>query len=418
MSWKLISALLFTGVLIVSCSSPSEYSLSTFNKSNPDFSFLQTALKGKQVVALGESSHGFGDVQTLKIDMIKYLHKEMGYDVLMFESGYGDVNCSWEFIEQSEAKNLMRGSVFGNFKSQEMFPLFDYLKKESTSEKRLDFAGYDPQLSSEGFEYKLMFIIDRLEPRVIQDSIENGFSSYYTMFQLRDNQEKWQFHKDRLYASIDLAKTILEDNIIDIKEKEVGTDRELKILHNTLDGLKASVDYPFGEALTTGFGLRDSVMAHFVTSQITEDFPNRKIIIWGHNGHIEKDSGEGDNIKWMGHYLEEAFSSKYYSMGIFAKKGQVYTHWNKKNEDFNLSDSTFLEYKITNKQSTDVFVDLPEFTENNVWYNKQIKGYEPESGGLVTFTPTKRFDGIIVLQETGPPTFPKAKNQGSIGKKN
>src|SRR5690348_3029168 len=54
-----------------------------------DFSDLQplkAAIGAARVVALGEQSHGDGAVFLAKCRLIKFLHKEMGFDVLVWES--------------------------------------------------------------------------------------------------------------------------------------------------------------------------------------------------------------------------------------------------------------------------------------------------------------------------------------------
>jgi hypothetical protein len=72
-------------VLIISCNTSNQYQENTYDAENPDFSFLKEVLKSKRIVALGESSPGFGDLQLLKGKMVKYLHDELGYEVLLME---------------------------------------------------------------------------------------------------------------------------------------------------------------------------------------------------------------------------------------------------------------------------------------------------------------------------------------------
>ena len=44
-----------------------------------DFDVIKTWVKGKKIVSIGESTHGIGEFYTLKSEIVKYLHKEMGY---------------------------------------------------------------------------------------------------------------------------------------------------------------------------------------------------------------------------------------------------------------------------------------------------------------------------------------------------
>lgn len=59
------------------------------SQTTEDLSFLKEAVQDKRIVVLGESTHGAKEMNQSKIRMIKYLHEEMGYDVLAFETGLG-----------------------------------------------------------------------------------------------------------------------------------------------------------------------------------------------------------------------------------------------------------------------------------------------------------------------------------------
>src|SRR5690606_20323100 len=48
---------------------------------------LATAIGDARVVVLGEQSHGDGTTFLMKARLVEFLHREMGFDVLAFESG-------------------------------------------------------------------------------------------------------------------------------------------------------------------------------------------------------------------------------------------------------------------------------------------------------------------------------------------
>lgn len=51
-----------------------------------DLQFLKPLLEGKRIVQLGESGHGVAEFNLAKVRLTKFLHKEMGFDVIAFES--------------------------------------------------------------------------------------------------------------------------------------------------------------------------------------------------------------------------------------------------------------------------------------------------------------------------------------------
>lgn len=50
------------------------------------WSFLENILKEKRIVALGENLHGVKEYNSTKLELIKYLHEELGFNVLAIES--------------------------------------------------------------------------------------------------------------------------------------------------------------------------------------------------------------------------------------------------------------------------------------------------------------------------------------------
>jgi erythromycin esterase len=394
-------------LFVISCNTSNQYKENTYDTKNPDFSFLKEALKGKKVVALGESSHGFGDLQLLKGKMVQYLHEELDYDVFIIEAGYGDAKICWENINQSEeGVETKDNSLFKYSRSEEFNPLFKFIKDKSETDNKLVFSGYDTQISGNALLFKLRSIINQVEIKIIQDSIQSGLQSFRTMYQVGDSLEAFQYHKNKLFAGIDLAISVLDDNREEIIEKEIATQKELDIELHALDYLRQSSDFELGGAYTVGLSLRDSLMAQNVIKQIKTEYPEKKIILWGHNGHIERSAGEGDNIKWMGHFLAEEFSDDYYAMGMYCKKGDVWAHWKKTNHPFDVNKDGYIEKTLYDKYQNGLFVNLPTYqADHPEWYHNQINGYEPEAGGTVSFIPSKRFDGVLLLPETSVPTF-------------
>ena len=405
---KHVSIILILALAILAgCQKPKKkFSTSLYNPASTGFAFLNEPLKDVRVLALGESSHGFGSMHALKANLVKYLHQELGYDVLVMEAGYGDLRLAWHNIDKSTPTQLINTTVNDNLRSRQLLPLFEYMTEIKDSENPLELRGMDPRISGFGFKFRLMHVIKRLEPKVIQDSIARGILDYQKTFEVLDDKEQWETYMTSYNNALDFAKSILVESREDIKELEIVEEVEVDVLIKNIDMLKQAVNYNFGEAYTRGLSIRDSLMAENVFYFANEEFPNSKIVIWGHNGHIEKGPGEGDNIKWVGHYLKEKFKDKYYAMGMYAKKGMIYQTSARKVSNFDIADPSFIEAKIENDYGKYVFLDLPAFdATNDNWINKPIFGYELEAGGKVNFVPSKRFDGIMLMSETEAPQF-------------
>src|SRR5687767_7885431 len=77
--------------------------LRSLDPADRDFADLAPlkALIGKaRVVMLGEQTHGDGATFLGKTRLIEFLHAEMGFDVLCFESGLYDCDRAWAALRQ------------------------------------------------------------------------------------------------------------------------------------------------------------------------------------------------------------------------------------------------------------------------------------------------------------------------------
>src|SRR5262245_18908899 len=52
-----------------------------------DLQFFRTVLQNRRIVQLGESGHGVAEFNHAKVRLIKFLHEQLGYDVIAFDSG-------------------------------------------------------------------------------------------------------------------------------------------------------------------------------------------------------------------------------------------------------------------------------------------------------------------------------------------
>lgn len=110
--------------------------------------FLKPILKDKTVVSLGENFHRVAEYSSMKTRLIKYLHEELGFDVIAFESGLGDSFMTYENAGTLSSKEMMERSIFPVWHSKETVALFDYIKQQRSKGKPLYLAGYDMQFTS------------------------------------------------------------------------------------------------------------------------------------------------------------------------------------------------------------------------------------------------------------------------------
>ncbi len=111
-----------------------------------DLEMLKPLLQDKRFVFLGESSHGVAEFNLAKTRLIQFLHQEMGYNVLAFESGLAPASIAFGKVSGRSAEQTMKDSIFGVWWSKETLPLFDYIKASHNSKQPLVLTGFDMQL--------------------------------------------------------------------------------------------------------------------------------------------------------------------------------------------------------------------------------------------------------------------------------
>jgi len=112
-----------------------------------DLAFLREQLRGVRVVLLGESDHGNGVDLKAKTRLVKFLHREMGFDVLAFESGLFGTAAAWRALPtQAEPRDAFLQGVLRVWGwSEQMQPLIRYLAASARTDHPLELAGFDSQ---------------------------------------------------------------------------------------------------------------------------------------------------------------------------------------------------------------------------------------------------------------------------------
>jgi erythromycin esterase-like protein len=321
-----------------------------------DFSFLKEELKNAQVVMLGENTHYDGNVFEMKTKIIKYLHQEMGYNTIAFESGVYDVWKAQQSINANEnVRAAFENSLFTIWAKKNEFKSF--IEFYDNNKSNLKLFGFDNQITGKYGEKELFTDLydyckqNQLTLDLNKEDLELLFESmdssgFFDEGDITYPQFKNSFHK--LLSAIE-QKPKSETNfywsqiiksLLTLGEENYKKIRVLSTFNCTLAD-----------------NIRDKQMADNLLAYI-KTHPNEKIICWGANQHFANDMSYVkepiiDKFIPMGSYIKTALKEKVYSLAAITARDSIYLQ--EKWEKTPMNNSSF-EYYLKSKNVPHIFI--------------------------------------------------------------
>ncbi|RXQ97403.1 erythromycin esterase family protein [Ancylomarina salipaludis] len=283
---------------------------------NDDLIIIDNVLGGRQIVALGEATHGTKEFVTTRHRLIKRLITEHGFRVFVMED---------DFTSSLEIDQLLTGEVDGDitkvisknwmgaWRNKEMVSILNWIKEFNKNREKEEMVRvYGCDMTWYSFAAKKMLSELRVNNLLSRD-IEIGLVSLMK-YDRRKKMKKSQ--KQTINKMLDLLQTLFSD--LDIENnKQLG---KLNIMSKTL---VQSLDYYSSKGFMKTIK-RDKYMAENC-KYIFQLEKHKKMIIWGHNQHIANKSDNSAKPP-MGSYLKKQFVDKYYALGFAFFKGEFTTY--------------------------------------------------------------------------------------------
>lgn len=375
-----------------------------------NFEFLDESLKGKDIVILGEASHGDGKTFEVKSQLVKYLIEQKGYNTFAFESrDFFEI----EYINGRQSlENVLDKSLKHNWVRQwnpwgpakEIQTLVDVLENG-----KLGYIGLEP------YDYtSVINAVDHLKKRAevlglnvldektwsqLQDIHSQVGRSYDSMVTAAE-ANYYVASMERLMGGIDANKGSESSFLYQMAENAVTF---MKIRQLDVANLPDDEYYKF-------INLRDAQMAKNLIWYKKRN-PDAKIIVWmanfhGANNLRDVQFADGDPTTYskltvFGEHIANKYRDKVYSIAFTSSRGtskMPYTYTGIEETTITAPEGS-LEGYLDVKNIDFGYIDFSEIRKNNPGlinkdFSSIMLGYANQNGKWLNV-----FDGVFYIRK-------------------
>lgn len=382
------------------------YSIAADKETGSDFTVFKKLLKNNRVVMLGEFCHGAKEINQLRKNFIQYLHEDLGYELLLFESGIGEgISIEYERDELS-ATQMVTAGVTGPWHTEDYVEIMQYIKANPD----LHVAGFDVQRTGRSFDRWVQNALPVITPNPeAYQQIETLYTKMLRLFRNRkvkadEALENNYVHLSRLYK--DLANLLVEkETALKNKFGEKVVALMIRTASNRQAYLDYFMDFKRSNDYRARWGARDSLMAANTLWLINELYPDKKVIISAHNFHISK---YNEKELTMGEILTEQLGEELYAIGVFGGKG-AYANNGRKPEEISITKAKHDIQQIVLGAPHEISIfpipDTPKAESHwlfePILVNHSFISLENDK----ELIPAKAFDAVIGIKGISPPDY-------------
>ena len=297
----------------------------SIDPADTDFSDLRAireSIGDARIVMLGEQSHGVGSAFLAKTRLVRFLHQELGFDVLAFESGFYDMYAAQKAIENGmpAAEALGKAITPVWARSKQLEPLLEYVGTQQSSDEPLVMAGIDSQFTN---------VWSRELPQHLKAMSEDLPGGSKALVDISAGlEELFSTGPSALkHSSVAGIRAQYEQAIADVDVLSPPDAAWWKqVLRSTSDLLAFMIRLP--EQTPEVFNMRDAQMAENLTWLAEKAFPGSRIIVWAATSHVIKDRSVVDTevareMNPMGAYIHDRFGNDAYVLAFTAYEGET-----------------------------------------------------------------------------------------------
>lgn len=353
---------------------------------------IKPILENKKYIFIGESSHCVKEYSIAKINLIKFLHQKLGFNIIAFESELGDCTVGDHLSKELEPFEFMYGSIGRVWHNEYNLELFNYIK-ESKEKDPLCLTGIDVQQSEN--KHFAPFLQMYFKDQYFKDLFIDVDKSTNRILNLKRIKKR-----SKILEEVNDIKEKTNILIKELEARPVDSNGLQKVIIRTLKNRADYLHFTVENGFSKMFQYREELMANNFRFIAEELYPDEKIIIWAHNLHVKRNSSANKLSPYSSFFesLPQSIKDNSFVLGLYAHKGRIGDYrggdypikkTGKKNLEWLLSHSPYKNF----------------FIESNLNWG-QIKWKAFEGGRIrMSFSPAEQYDGILFFQTVSPLFF-------------
>ncbi|GAB3716960.1 erythromycin esterase family protein [Spirosoma flavus] len=270
------------------------------NHSSEDLNPFRQMVKQAKLIGLGECTHGSHEIFQMKHRLLTHLVEQLDFTVFAIEADFAGAQLVNEYVQSGKGDSLAVLDALGywTWYTDEVWQLIKWMKNyNQVHYNKLAFTGFDMNIPYPAIKALRQYAVQRSEVAL----------------------QGWVDELDTLYRSQALKQTNWEKKAQQLSEEiqqALGSQMASPVMQHCARTL-----VQYAQMRRKGFHagnmFRDKCMATNI-EWIRQQNPTAKVVLWAHNGHIEKRTGLS---KSMGHHLTKTYGSDYLSVGFTTGKG-------------------------------------------------------------------------------------------------
>lgn len=291
------------------------------SKKKSDLQFLKDELKNKRLVMLGEMTHAYSNIFEMKIRVIEYLHKEMGFSTIAMESSMYDL---WLMNKRGFNKKDFNDAIWAVWSdSKEFQNLVNYIETNN-----IKVIGFDSQFNNniQNFIDEFFDYCENKKITIEQNKTDMGIIIEGVL------ENNMYDNSDLKFSDFEIQLTKIINKIKKLKGLSENDYYWLQFIKNVLacakDAFYSKIEIPTLYYATKQHNHRDRQMADNLLFYLERN-REEKIICWADNIHIVnsmssiKDSIIKDFIP-MGSYIKKTLKSQVYSLATLHGNDSIF----------------------------------------------------------------------------------------------